>query len=67
MDRLVENVDKLKEEIAMFEAQITAQVEETKAAQEALSDAHMEIEVCSSYFFKVIKITNKQTKTTTNM
>ncbi|XP_071132695.1 coiled-coil domain-containing protein 40-like [Mytilus edulis] len=44
VDRLVETVDKLKEEIAMFEAQITAQLEETKAAKEALSDAHMEIE-----------------------
>lgn len=47
VDRLVETVDKLKEEIAMFEAQITAQLEETKAAKEALSDAHMEIEVSS--------------------
>ena len=50
VDRLVERVDKLKEEIAMFEAQITAQVEETKAAKEALGDAHMEIEVCSTVF-----------------
>ena len=45
MDRLVERVDKLKEEIAMFEAQIAAQTEETKAAKEALLEAHMEIEV----------------------
>lgn len=45
MDRLVERVDKLKEEIAMFEAQITAQTEETKAAKDALMEAHMEIEV----------------------
>lgn len=45
VDRLVETVDKLKEEIAMFEAQIAAQTEETKAAKEALMEAHMEIEV----------------------
>lgn len=44
VDRLVETVDKLKEEIAMFEAQIAAQTEETKAAKEALMEAHMEIE-----------------------
>ncbi|XP_021370653.1 coiled-coil domain-containing protein 40-like isoform X2 [Mizuhopecten yessoensis] len=44
VDRLVERVDKLKEEIAMYEAQITAQTEETLAAQEALTEAHMEIE-----------------------
>ncbi|KAK3091997.1 hypothetical protein FSP39_024328 [Pinctada imbricata] len=44
VDRLVERVDKLKEEIAMFEAQIAAQTEETKAAKEALLEAHMEIE-----------------------
>lgn len=45
VDRLVERVDKLKEEMAMFEAQITAQSDETKAAKEALMEAHMEIEV----------------------
>ena len=45
MDRLVERVDKLKEEIAMYEAQLTAQLEETKAAKEQLMEAHMEIEV----------------------
>lgn len=45
VDRLVERVDNLKEEIAMFEAQIAAQTEETKAAKEALMEAHMEIEV----------------------
>ncbi|XP_069123768.1 coiled-coil domain-containing protein 40-like [Argopecten irradians] len=44
VDRLVERVDKLKEEIAMYEAQITAQTEETLAAKEALTEAHMEIE-----------------------
>ncbi|KAK3598746.1 hypothetical protein CHS0354_028798 [Potamilus streckersoni] len=47
VDRLVERVDKLKEEIAMYEAQITAQLEETKAAKEALMEAHMEIEAIS--------------------
>lgn len=44
VDRLVERVDKLREEIAMYDAQLMAQSEETKAAKEALSDAHMEIE-----------------------
>ena len=48
VDRLVERVDNLKEEIAMFEAQIAAQTEETKAAKEALMEAHMEIEVNTS-------------------
>ena len=33
MDRLVERVDKLREEISMFEAQLSAQLEETKAAK----------------------------------
>lgn len=45
MDRLVEQVDKLREDIALTEAQLTAQLEETKAAREALSEASMEIEV----------------------
>jgi chromosome segregation ATPase len=45
VDRLVERVDKLKEEIAMYEAQLTAQLEETKAAKEQLMEAYMEIEV----------------------
>ena len=44
VDRLVERVDKLREEIAMYEAQFSAQGDETKAAREALSEAHMEIE-----------------------
>ncbi|KAK3796467.1 hypothetical protein RRG08_009244 [Elysia crispata] len=44
VDRLVEKVDKLKEEIAMYEAQISAQSEETKAAKESLMEAYMEIE-----------------------
>ncbi len=41
----MERVDKLRNEIAMYDAQLTAQTEETKAAKEALSEAHMEIEV----------------------
>ena len=44
VDRLVERVDKLREEISMFEAQITAQQEETRMAKDALSEAYMEIE-----------------------
>jgi chromosome segregation ATPase len=45
VDRLTERVDKLKEEMAMYEAQIIAQTEETRAAKEALMEAHMEMEV----------------------
>ena len=33
VDRLVERVDKLREEISMFEAQLSAQLEETKSAK----------------------------------
>ena len=45
MDRLVERVDKLREEISMYEAQMTAQSEETKATKDALGEAQMELEV----------------------
>ena len=59
VDRLVERVDKLREEISMYEAQMTAQSEETKAAREALTEANMEIEVLhamnlSKEFYSVI-------------
>ena len=47
VDRLVDRVDKLREEIAMYEAQLSAQGEETKAAKDALLEAHMEIESIS--------------------
>lgn len=47
VDRLTENVDKLREQISLYEAQFYAQGEETKAAKEALSEARLEIEVCS--------------------
>ena len=36
--------DKLKEEIAMYDAQLSAQGEETKEAKDALMEAHMEID-----------------------
>lgn len=45
MDRLTQTVDRLREEIDMFETQAVAQLEETKAAQKALSEATTEIEV----------------------
>ena len=45
MDRLTQTVDRLREEIDMFETQCVAQLEETKAAQKALSEATTEIEV----------------------
>ena len=56
MDRLVEQVDKLREAIALYDAQLTAQSEETRAAKEALMEARMEIEVVnSSLNFTVFK------------
>ena len=45
MDRLIQTVDRLREEIDMFETQCAAQLDETKAAQKALSEATTEIEV----------------------
>lgn len=55
VDRLTQTVDHLREEIAMFETQCAAQLEETKAAQKALSEATTEIEVsgfiCGLYAF----------------
>lgn len=44
VDRLTQKVDRLHEEIAMFEAQCLAQEEETKSAQRALVEAVTEIE-----------------------
>ncbi|XP_041075699.1 coiled-coil domain-containing protein 40 [Polyodon spathula] len=44
VDRLTKEVDNLREKIAMYEVQTVAQSEETKAAKEAVSEAHMEIE-----------------------
>lgn len=43
-------MDKLREDIAITEAQLTAQLEETKAAKDALLEACMEIEVSTSVF-----------------
>ena len=39
-------MDRLHEEIAMYEAQTLAQEEETKMAQKTLAEAVTEIEVC---------------------
>ena len=39
-------MDRLHEEIAMYEAQALAQEEETKMAQKTLAEAVTEIEVC---------------------
>ncbi|KAI8501057.1 Coiled-coil domain-containing protein 40 [Branchiostoma belcheri] len=44
IDRLVDVVDDLREKIALYEAQIAAQTEETKAAREAVSEARTEID-----------------------
>ena len=45
VDRLTQKVDRLHEEIAMYEAQAFAQEEETRSAQKTLSEAITEIEV----------------------
>lgn len=45
VDRLTQKVDRLHEEIAMYEAQILAQGEETRSAQRTLAEAVTEIEV----------------------
>lgn len=44
VDRLTETVDRLREKIAMFDAQYSAQSDETKAAKEALTEARTEID-----------------------
>ena len=53
VDRLTQTVDRLREEIDMFETQAVAQLEETKAAQKALSEATTEIEV---HVGKILKL-----------
>ena len=50
MDRLTQTVDRLREEIDMFETQCAAQLEETKVAQKALSEATTEIEVSKNKY-----------------
>jgi outer membrane murein-binding lipoprotein Lpp len=45
VDRLTQKVDRLHEEISMYEAQTLAQEEETRSAQKTLSEAITEIEV----------------------
>ncbi|GCC25233.1 hypothetical protein chiPu_0003641 [Chiloscyllium punctatum] len=44
VNRLVSQMDTLREQIAMYEAQYIAQVEETKAARRTVAEATMEIE-----------------------
>nr|XP_055068885.1 coiled-coil domain-containing protein 40 [Misgurnus anguillicaudatus] len=44
LDRLTKHVEKLSEQIALYEVQITAQREETKAAMETLSEAQLEVD-----------------------
>lgn len=45
MNKLVSAVDHLRGDIAMYDAQIQAQREETKAATRTLTDATTELEV----------------------
>ncbi|KAM4663284.1 coiled-coil domain-containing protein 40 isoform 2-T2 [Discoglossus pictus] len=44
VDRLIRETDRLREQIALYEAQASAQHEDTKAAREAVAEACMEIE-----------------------
>ncbi|XP_067860206.1 coiled-coil domain-containing protein 40 isoform X2 [Heptranchias perlo] len=44
VDRLVSQMDALREQVAMYEAQYAAQVEETKAARNTVAEAITEIE-----------------------
>ena len=44
VNRLVERMDRLREDIALFDAQLEAQAAETRAARELLGEAKMEIE-----------------------
>jgi len=47
VNRLVERMDRLREDIAMFDAQLEAQAAETRAARELLAEARMEIDSIS--------------------
>ncbi|XP_063816816.1 coiled-coil domain-containing protein 40 isoform X2 [Pseudophryne corroboree] len=44
VDRLTQEADRLREQIALYESQISAQREDTKAVREAVSEANMEID-----------------------
>ncbi|XP_049428773.1 coiled-coil domain-containing protein 40 [Epinephelus fuscoguttatus] len=44
VERLTKDMERLTQQIAMYEAQANAQAEETQAAKEALSEAEMEME-----------------------
>ncbi|XP_077315749.1 coiled-coil domain-containing protein 40 isoform X1 [Lithobates pipiens] len=44
VDRLTREADRLREQISLYEAQLSAQREDTKAAREVVSEANMEIE-----------------------
>ncbi|XP_043097267.1 coiled-coil domain-containing protein 40 [Puntigrus tetrazona] len=44
VERLIKHVEKLSEQISLYEVQIVAQTEQTKAAKEALSEAQLELD-----------------------
>uniref|UniRef100_A0A8C2FQT9 Coiled-coil domain containing 40 n=1 Tax=Cyprinus carpio TaxID=7962 RepID=A0A8C2FQT9_CYPCA len=44
VERLIKHVEKLSEQISLYEVQIIAQTEQTKAAKEALSEAQLELD-----------------------
>lgn len=51
VNRLVESIDKLRQDIAMYDAQLTAQTEQTRVARSALT---------SYKFINIIYVSSKQ-------
>ena len=45
LERLTQQSHELEEQLALYDAQASAQLQETRAVKEALTDASMELEV----------------------
>lgn len=59
VERLTKDMERLTQQIAMYEAQTSAQAEETQAAKEAFSEVTCIAEDSTFYKLKVFLITNK--------
>lgn len=51
MERLTSTVNKHDEQLALYDAQCDAQLQENKAIKEAVYEASMELEVRQIYFY----------------